>query len=329
MLYAFGGNGGDGCCSFRREKSIPFGGPDGGDGGKGGSIILKADREVDSLIRLYFAPHQRAQPGVHGKGKQLYGRAGEDLIIKVPCGTEIWDSTTGELIADLVEQGQESIVAKGGRGGKGNMHWLSPTHQAPTEHTPGEEGEEKKLRLELKLIADAGLVGFPNAGKSSLLATLSDAHPKIASYPFTTLNPIIGTLLFDGYERLTVADLPGLLKGASEGIGLGDDFLRHIERAPLLIYIIDMAGTDQRKPYQDYRDLRKEVELYREDLADRPFLVVANKMDVPEAAENLKEFKRKTRTKPFPISALTGEGIPKLKQAIYDLKKEQAAAKAL
>jgi GTP-binding protein len=322
ILYAFGGRGGNGCVSFRREKYIPRGGPDGGDGGKGGDVILKANREVDSLIQLYFTPHQRAESGEHGKGKQLYGRGGRDRIVPIPRGTEIWDAQHGELLADIVKDGQEFVVAKGGKGGKGNMHWKTATHQAPMEHTPGEEGEEAVLRLELKLIADAGLVGLPNAGKSSLLTVLSDAHPKIGAYPFTTLNPIIGTLVFDNFVRLTVADLPGLIKGASEGAGLGDAFLRHVERAPLLLYVIDMAGVDMRDPCQDYLDLRQEIEQYRENLLDRPSLIVANKMDVPEAENNLKEFRKRTRKRPIPVSALTGEGLDKLRDAIHKLWKK-------
>lgn len=325
ILYAFGGDGGNGCASFRREKYIARGGPDGGDGGNGGHVILKANREVDSLIQLYFTPHQRADSGGHGKGKQLYGRGARDRIVLIPCGTEIWNATTGEMLADVVNHDDEFIVARGGKGGKGNMHWKSSTHRAPMEHTAGEKGEETVLRLELKLIADAGLVGLPNAGKSSLLAAISDAHPKIAAYPFTTLNPIIGTLMFDEFDRFTIADLPGLIQGASQGIGLGDAFLRHVERAPLLIYVVDMAGTDQRNPTQDYLDLRQEIELYRQDLLDRPSLIVANKMDLPEAKENIKEFRKRTRKRPISVSALTGEGLDKLKDAIYKLWKKSRA----
>jgi len=328
ILYAFGGSGGDGCVSFRREKYIARGGPDGGDGGNGGNVILRADRQVDSLLRLYFTPHQRAESGAHGKGKQLYGRAGRDLIVPVPCGTEVWNAETHTLLADIVRHGDEFVVARGGKGGKGNMHWKTATHQAPTEHTPGEAGEEAVLRLELKLIADAGLVGLPNAGKSSLLAALSDAHPKIAAYPFTTLNPIIGTLVFDADNRCTVADLPGLIKGASEGVGLGDAFLRHVERAPILLYVIDMAGTDMRNPCQDYVDLQAEIAAYREDLPDRPSLIVANKMDLPEAKKNIKEFRKRTRKLPLMVSALTGEGLDKLKDAIARLRKRKRARRA-
>lgn len=328
ILYAIGGRGGDGCLSFRREKYIARGGPDGGDGGNGGSVILRADREVDSLLRLYFMPHQRAESGTHGKGKQLYGRAGRDLMVLVPCGTEVWNAETHTMLTDIVKHGEEFVAARGGKGGKGNMHWKTATHQAPTEHTPGEEGEAATLRLELKLIADAGLVGLPNAGKSSLLAAISDAHPKIAAYPFTTLNPIIGTLVFDEYDRFTIADLPGLIKGASEGIGLGDAFLRHVERAPMLIYVIDMAGTDMRNPTQDYLDLQQEIEAYREDLLDRPALIVANKMDMPEAKENIKEFRKRTRKRPLMVSALTGEGLDKLKDAIAKLRKKSRGENA-
>lgn len=319
VVYARAGDGGNGCVSFRREKHVPYGGPNGGDGGKGGDIILMADREVDSLIQLYFTPHQNAEHAEHGRGKQQYGKAGRDRIIKVPRGTEVWSADGTVLMADIVQHGDQYLLVRGGKGGLGNMHFKTSTHQAPREFTPGEAGEEVSIRLELKLVADIGLVGFPNAGKSSLLTQLSDAHPKIASYPFTTLNPIIGTLIFEDYTRLTVADLPGLIKDAHAGVGLGYDFLRHVERARFLIYVIDMAGIDARAPHEDYKALRNELKLYRKDLIDRPSLVVANKMDVPEAQVALKEFKRKTRTKPLLVSAVTGEGIPELRQAIQTL----------
>jgi GTPase len=326
VVYAFGGNGGNGCVSFRRETHEPHGGPNGGDGGDGGSVILKADKDEDSLLRLYFVPHQRAENGENGRGKDQYGHCGKDRIIKVPCGTEVWDINTGEMLADIVNDGDELVVARGGKGGLGNIHWKTATHQAPREHTDGERAEEVALRLELKLLADVGLVGFPNAGKSSLLTRISDAHPKIAAYPFTTLNPIIGTMKFEDYTRLTVADLPGLLKDAHKGVGLGHAFLRHIERSRFLVYVVDMAGVDGRPPYEDYVALKHELKLYRKDLASRPALVVANKMDLAEAKENLKEFKKKTRTKPIPVSAATGDGIKELREAIRKLAAENASA---
>ena len=319
LLHAVAGNGGNGSASFRREKFVPYGGPDGGDGGRGGHIILEGSRDTDSLIGIYYSPQRRAEHGGYGRGQQSSGRCGRDMVILVPCGTTVRNHATGELLGDIVEHGQQLMIAKGGRGGRGNCHFKTSTHQAPTEFTPGEMGEDVTLKLELKLVANVGLVGFPNAGKSSLISKLSDAHPKIAAYPFTTLNPIIGTMVFEDYLRVTVADIPGLIKGAHEGVGLGHAFLRHIERSAILVYVIDMSGLDGRKPYEDYRDLKQELKLHRADMIKRPSLIVANKMDVPESAENLKEFKRKTRTKPVLISALTGEGTDALRQTLREL----------
>jgi GTPase len=324
IVYAFAGHGGNGCVSFRREKFVPRGGPNGGDGGNGGNVILKADREVDSLLRLYFTPHQRAKSAGDGRGQQQHGHNGEDCVIKVPCGTEVWDTKAHKMLADIVEHGQELLVARGGKGGRGNIHWKTASHQTPREHTDGELGEEVTLRLELKLIADIGLVGFPNAGKSSLLTRISDAHPKIAAYPFTTLNPIIGTMIFEDFARITVADLPGLIEDAHKGVGLGDAFLRHLERAPALVYVIDMAGSDGRQPYDDYAALRKELKLYRKDLISRPSLVVANKMDLAEAKENLKKFRKKTKVKLLLVSAATGDGIKELREAMHKIAAKKA-----
>jgi len=318
-LHAIAGNGGNGCVSFRREKFVPKGGPDGGDGGRGGHVILKGDSNTDSLVNYFFVPVQRAEHGGHGRGQKQHGRNGRDLILKVPLGTMVFDKATGKLLGDIVEHGQELVVARGGRGGLGNCHWKRASHQAPTEHTDGEPGEDVLLQLELKLCADVGLVGFPNAGKSSLLAKLTEAHPKIAAYPFTTLNPIIGTLITDDYAHIRIADIPGLVEGAHAGIALGHDFLRHIERTRALVYVIDMAGTDGRPPHEDYKKLRQELKLHRADLLERPALVVANKMDLADAAKNLKAFRRKTRIKPIPVSALTGEGINELCAAIVAL----------
>lgn len=319
VLHATAGNGGNGAASFRREKFVPYGGPDGGDGGRGGHIILEGSRDTDSLIGIYYSPQRRAEHGGCGRGQQSSGRCGRDMVILVPCGTLVKNQATGELLGDIVEHGQQLVIAKGGRGGLGNCHFKTSTHQAPLEHTPGGQGEDVTLKLELRLIANVGLVGFPNAGKSSLISKLSDAHPKIAPYPFTTLNPIIGTMVFEDYVRITVADIPGLLKGAHEGVGLGHGFLRHIERSTILVYVIDMSGLDGRKPYEDYRDLKQELKLHRADMVKRPSIIVANKMDLPEAAENLREFKRKTRTKPVLISALTGDGTAALRQTLREL----------
>ncbi len=323
VVYAIGGRGGNGCVSFRREKYVPKGGPDGGDGGRGGHVTVRADPNTDSLIALYFQPHQHAQDGQHGKGKKMHGRNGHDLTVNVPCGTEIRDAATDELLGDLTTAGQVMTVAHGGKGGLGNPHWQTSTHQTPYEHTDGEPGEELTLRLDLKLMADVGLVGFPNAGKSSLVSRISNAHPKIAPYAFTTINPIIGTVVVDDYERFTVADIPGLVRGAHEGAGLGDRFLRHVERATCLAFVIDMAGSEGRDPVEDYRALRHELECYNKELLGRPYIVVANKMDLPEAAKLLTSFKRKTKTKPIPVSAANGEGIDEFRKRLHRLVRGQ------
>ena len=317
------GKGGDGSSSFRREACVPEGGPDGGDGGRGGHVIFCGSHDVDSLIALYFAPLLFAEDGVAGRGQKMYGRAGNDLYVPVPCGTSVFDAETGALVADVVEDGQEVILAHGGKGGLGNVHFKTSTHQVPTEHTPGELGEEFRLRLELKTIADAGLLGFPNAGKSSLLACVSEARPKIASYPFTTLNPIVGTIRYPDFSQLRVADVPGIIEGAASGVGLGIDFLKHIARSSVLVYVIDMAGTDNRKPWDDYLTLRREIEQHDAALLARPALVLANKMDEDEAIANLPRFVKKTGVSPLPLSALdpADAGVAAFKQRLWDLLK--------
>jgi GTP-binding protein len=324
-IHVRAGRGGDGCCSFRREACVPEGGPDGGDGGRGGHVIFKGSRNVDSLIALYFAPQVWAEDGVQGRGQKMHGRMGHDLYVPVPCGTEAYDAETGAFLAEVLEHDQEVVVATGGKGGLGNVHFRTSTHQVPTEHTPGDAGQEFRMRLELKTIADAGLLGFPNAGKSSLLACISDAHPKIASYPFTTLNPIVGTVEYPDFSQLRVADVPGIIEGASSGVGLGIDFLRHIARSRVLVYIIDMAGTDNREPWDDYRKLRREIEQYDAALLERPSLVLANKMDEAAAVVNLPKFVKKTRVKPIRMSALGAddEGVAQFKQALWDILKPE------
>ncbi len=319
-LQARAGDGGNGCCSFRREKYVPKGGPDGGDGGRGGHVILQADPDLNSLLPIFYQPRQHAERGIHGKGKRLDGRRGRDRIVRVPCGTVVGDAETGSVLGELVTAGETMVVARGGKGGLGNCHWTSSTHQAPTEHTPGEPGEQRVLRLELKTVADAGLVGFPNAGKSSLLAALSDARPKVAAYPFTTLHPSLGTLISPEFSRLTVADIPGLIEGAHRGAGLGHAFLRHIERAPILVLVVDMAGVDGRTPHEDFFRIREELRLHKPELIERPTLVVANKMDLPEAADLRATFVRETGTDPLSVSAKTGVGIPELKLALFRAK---------
>ena len=296
------GKGGDGAASFRREALVAFGGPDGGDGGRGGDVVLRASTHVNSLISLYFDPKLYAEDGVPGSGKRCYGRRGKDLVVDVPCGTLVTDLDTGLVVADVVEPGQRVVIAKGGAGGYGNVHFKSAVNQAPTEHTPGGPAEERRLHFELKTIADAGLLGFPNAGKSSILTALSSATPKIASYPFTTLNPIVGTIEYDDFAQIRMADVPGIIEGASQGVGLGIAFLKHLERARVLVYMIDMAGTDNRKPWDDYRVLADEIAAFNAELPERPFLVVANKMDQAAARKNLKRFVKETGVTPIALS---------------------------
>ncbi len=321
-IQVFAGNGGDGCASFRREKFIPKGGPDGGDGGNGGSVYIRASKDTGSLLNLYYQPLRRAEHGEKGQGKQCYGRGGKDLYIDVPCGTEVRLQETGELLGEVIKPGDVLLVAKGGIGGKGNMHFVTPSHQAPREFTHGTKGEIRTLLIELKTVADVGLVGYPNAGKSTLLAAISPAKPKIASYPFTTLHPIIGTIEFEDYGRMKIADIPGLIDGAHKGVGLGHDFLRHIERTKFLLFVIDMAGVDGRNPTEDFRNLRKELKLYSPELARRPYMIVANKMDLAASTENVKEFKRRVRIQPFEISAAEAMGIDELRLLLREKIKE-------
>ena len=313
------GRGGDGKTSMRREALVAFGGPDGGDGGRGGDVVLKASEHVNSLLSLYYDPKCYAQDGAPGQGQKMFGKRGKDLVVPVPLGTEVYDADTGMLVADVSEPGQSVVVAKGGAGGYGNVHFKSAVNQAPTEHTPGGPCEERRLRLELKTIADAGLLGFPNAGKSSLLAALSSATPKVASYPFTTLNPIVGTVVYDDYARVRMADVPGIIEGASRGVGLGLAFLRHLERAKVLVYVIDLAGTDNREPWADYEVLRREICAYSEELASRPSLVVANKMDADAARGNMERFRAETGVDPVCVSCATREGLDAFKEALRAL----------
>ena len=310
------GKGGDGAMSFRREALVEFGGPDGGDGGRGGDVVFAASEHVNSLLSLYYDPKCFAQDGAPGQGQKMFGKRGKDLVIPVPLGTEVYDADTDQLVADITEPGQRVIVAKGGGGGYGNVHFKSSVNQAPTEHTPGGEPEERRLRLELKTIADAGLLGFPNAGKSSLLSSLSSATPKIASYPFTTLNPIVGTVIYDDYAKVRMADVPGIIEGAAKGVGLGLDFLRHLERSRVLVYVIDLAGTDNREPWEDYRVLKAEIEEYSAELAARPTLVVANKIDELAAQENLPRFVEETGIEPIVLSCASRDGIEEFKERL-------------
>lgn len=313
------GDGGKGSAGFRREKFIPLGGPDGGDGGKGGDIWAVGDENVGDLEKYQFTPNLMAENGGKGMGRLKTGASGKDSELRVPPGTIIYSEDTGSFVAEVLRHGERILLLRGGKGGLGNVHFKSSTNRAPRQFTYGEEGESGEFRLVLKTIADAGLVGFPNAGKSSLVNLITPARPKIGSYPFTTLHVNIGTLDYpEKYEVLKLADIPGLVVGASENKGLGHKFLRHIERCKVLVIMIDMAGTDGRKPADDYKNLLAELSLYSEDLIKKPIIVAANKMDEDAAVKNLKSFKRKyPKLDIIPISCLSEEGIPELKAEIY------------
>jgi GTPase len=337
-VFVQAGNGGRGSVSFRREKFVPKGGPDGGDGGRGGDVILRADRHVDNLTSLFYEPIIKAKNGSHGKGKKMAGRAGADKIVKIPVGTMVWRAEESQRltrnsdpsaihnpqseiqpVVDLVRDEQEFVLCRGGEGGKGNVHFKSSRNRAPRQYTDGEEGEQGYFLLELRTIADAGLVGYPNAGKSTLLRKLSAARPKVAAYPFTTLHPVVGVMALPGYRHATIADIPGLIEGAHRGIGLGHEFLRHITRCPILIFLIDVAGSEGRSPVEDLQNLRKEIDLYDPMLSSRSWLVVANKMDLPNANENLEMLREKfPKISIIPISAANGEGIDRLKEALAE-----------
>ncbi len=282
-----GGSGGHGCCSFRREKYVPRGGPDGGDGGSGGEVILRATTGQQSLADLLYNRHYSAPDGNAGRGKNMHGGKAPDIVLTVPIGTVVYDDETGAEVVDLKSDGQQFVIARGGRGGRGNARFLSNFNRAPRDCEPGEPGETRTVSLELKTIADVGLVGYPNAGKSTLLRALSAARPKIAPYPFTTLHPMVGIVEYDDYFRISLADIPGLIDGAHANIGLGHAFLRHIERTHLLAFVLDMGGVDGRCPWEDFRHLQRELELYMKGLSSRPAVIVANKMDLPESEGNL------------------------------------------
>ena len=374
-VYARAGHGGKGCVAFQREKYRPKGGPSGGNGGRGGDVILEADHDLNNLIAQYYQPRLIAQDGQGGLGKGMDGHAGKDLVVRVPCGTLVWKpppgegsaagdeerltseaagfrtiasqrplfrtagssgavevdlaaepeesqvpagtKPRGELAADLVEQGQRFVLCKGGRGGLGNRNFATAARQTPRFAQPGEPGGEGEFLFELRIVAEVGLVGYPNAGKSTLLTAISHARPKIAPYPFTTLHPQIGIVEYRDFYRLTVCDVPGLIEGAHRNVGLGHEFLRHIERCKVLVLLLDMAGTDGRAPWEDYSNLLRELELYDPALLDRPRIIVGNKMDEPVAEENLKKFKRRVRKTPvLPIAAAFDQGIEKFRDTI-------------
>jgi GTPase len=367
-VFAQAGKGGRGCVSFRHEKFVPKGGPDGGDGGRGGDIILRADRHTDHLAHLFYEPIIKAKNGGHGRGKKMHGRNAPDKIVKVPVGTMVYqirsmndgmrfegersedtipnressiddseieeqprrftdeqsihdpsaiDDPQSDLLADLTREGQEFLLCKAGAGGKGNVHFKSSRNRAPREYTEGGEGESGHFLLELRSIADVALVGYPNAGKSTLIQQISAARPKIAPYPFTTLHPVIGIVDLGDYRRATVADIPGLIEGAHHNLGLGHDFLRHVTRCRLFLFVLDMAGSEGRSPIADLESLRREIALYDPRLSERPWFVVANKMDLPQAKENLRAFqKRFPQRIVVPISAKEGRGISELKRLL-------------
>ena len=386
-IYAKAGHGGKGCVAFHREAFVPKGGPSGGNGGRGGSVILQADHDLNNLIQQYYQPRIIAKDGGHGLGKGMDGHAGDDLIIKVPCGTLVWrlaDTTPpietkmagdedegenekpvfktsaskrplirsadgmqaqeidlsqeaagetpagnlqkGELVADLTTHGQQFILCKGGRGGLGNRNFATARRQTPRFAQPGEPGTEGEYLFELRIMAEIGLVGYPNAGKSTLLTAISKARPKVAAYPFTTLHPQIGIVEYAAdFKRLTVCDVPGLIEGAHQNVGLGHEFLRHIERCKVLVLLLDMAGTDGRAPWDDYKQLLKELELYDPALLEKERLVVANKMDEAVAEKNLKQFKKKIKkVSPLPISAAFDQGVEKFKETIREAVEEAA-----
>jgi GTP-binding protein len=313
-IFVKGGDGGNGCVAFRREKYVPEGGPSGGDGGRGGDVVFLADEGLRTLMDFRYRRHYKAGRGAHGLGKNMHGRSGGDLVVRVPAGTVVKLADTAEVLADLVEHGREYIVARGGRGGRGNARFATSQNKAPTMAENGEPGEERWLDLELKLLADVGLVGFPNAGKSTLIASVSAAKPKIADYPFTTLTPNLGVVRVGEGSSFVMADIPGLIEGAHTGAGLGHEFLRHVERTRLLIHVIDMGGAGGRDPVEDYRIINRELELYSPRLARRPQLVAANKMDLPEAAEHLPRLREEIggHREIFAVSAATGEGLQEL-----------------
>ncbi|WP_028845753.1 GTPase ObgE [Thermodesulfatator atlanticus] len=319
-IYVKAGDGGHGCVSFRREKYVPRGGPDGGDGGKGGDVILEATSQLHTLYDFYHQTHFRAENGRPGMGKKMTGRAGRDLILRVPVGTVVRDAETGEILYDFTKDGERFVVARGGKGGRGNARFATPTRQAPRFAEPGEPGEERWIILELKLIADVGLVGLPNAGKSTLLARISAARPKIADYPFTTITPNLGVVKLDDERSFVVADIPGLIEGSHKGVGLGLDFLRHIERTKALLYVLDASrGEDSLK---DFELLQKELSHYHPALLEKPSAIALNKIDIVHDHDFLNKLRAHFEEKGYPvypISAVTGEGIKELLEGLWRL----------
>lgn len=324
-IIVVSGAGGDGMVSFRREKYVPRGGPSGGDGGKGGSVFIKANSDLNTLIN--FRRHRKfaAKAGANGGAKEMFGKNAEDVFVEVPLGTMVYDNKTGELLADMTQNGQEALVVKGGHGGRGNSHFATSAVRAPLYAEKGEPGEEKELRLELKVLADVGLLGFPSVGKSSLIRKVSGAKPEVAAYHFTTLNPILGVVNLDYERSFVMADIPGLIEGASQGTGLGDEFLRHVERTKVLIHVLDAAGSEGRDPLHDFHIINNELELYSPELRQKKQIVAANKIDLiddPKKLQELKEAIEKEGYDFYPICTLSGEGTRPLMEAVWKLLQE-------
>ncbi len=318
LIYVAGGNGGNGCMAFRREKFVPRGGPSGGDGGDGGTVYLRASHHLNTLLTFRYNPRYAAERGGHGEGSNRHGRNGADCVVDVPVGTLVYDADTGECLADLTTDGQMVAVARGGRGGRGNARFANSVNRAPRRHEPGQPGERRTLRLELKLLADVGLVGYPNAGKSTFIAAVSAARPKIADYPFTTLVPNLGVVGLEDYRSFVIADIPGIIEGAHEGRGLGLQFLRHIERTRLLLHLVDVSAMAVHDPVTAYDAIEHELARYDPELAARPRLVVATKQDIADPARTaaLKQHCQQLGVPCFSVSAVTGEGIPPLIQQV-------------
>lgn len=333
-IYVKGGDGGDGIVAFRREKYVPEGGPAGGDGGKGADVIFRVDEGLRTLMDFRYQRHFKAQRGEKGRNKSQHGANAENMIVRIPPGTVIIDDDTQEVLADLTRHGQQVVVARGGRGGRGNIRFATPSNPAPELAEHGEEGEERWVVLELKVMADVGLVGFPSVGKSTLLSVVSAAKPKIGAYHFTTITPNLGVVDVGEGRSFVMADLPGLIEGAHEGVGLGHEFLRHVERTRLIVHVVDMAGSEGRDPFEDWLKINEELKLYNADLEKRPQIVAANKMDMPEAEENLEKFREQVKdVRPdleiMPISSLTRQGIQELLYRTADLLDQIPEAPAI
>ncbi len=318
-IHVQGGDGGNGVTAFRREKFVPRGGPSGGDGGRGGDVLLVADSSLNTLLHLRYNPRHIAGRGLHGEGSNRSGRDGADLVVRVPVGTQIFDASTGDLLCDLAQDGGQWKAARGGRGGFGNAHFTTSTNRAPRYHQTGSKGEEHELQLELKLLADVGLVGFPNAGKSTLISTVSAARPKVADYPFTTLEPHLGVVDLGDFRTFVIADIPGLIEGAHAGAGLGDRFLRHIERTKLLLHLVDVSSLSGRDTVADYETVNRELTSYNPSLTDRPQIVVATKMDALDDPERVNSLRRRAEQEGkafYAISSVTNAGISELMYAV-------------